>query len=222
MGPVPATNITIRGKPLDSYGNLWVVLPDNQDLDVTPQAKGVDFYTFTEPTPSKQCAPMRLDFSDRPFVFTNEFSTSGYCGSFTLQAVCRWGWGTNDWYPLATFSWGYDVDTNGQQHPHQYTANSGCGTIIVDSLTNYFNNTYYTNTIYHGPGIHLMAHYIGCCDGGELNWVQSYTEYRNGVLAATNKPDPGSNPPYYFNQSEIITNLFDYTDYTDWFNGSCP
>jgi hypothetical protein len=38
---------------LDADGNLWVVLPDNQDLDVTPFVKGKDFLTFTEPPPTK-------------------------------------------------------------------------------------------------------------------------------------------------------------------------
>ncbi len=46
--PVLPQNIQIMGESLDTNGNLYVVLPDNDTLDVTPQLQGVDYYTFTE------------------------------------------------------------------------------------------------------------------------------------------------------------------------------
>ncbi len=48
MGPIPAGNIKIMGKPLGNDGNLWTTLRDNiPDLDVTPYVAGKDYYTFT-------------------------------------------------------------------------------------------------------------------------------------------------------------------------------
>jgi len=39
---------------LNSHGNKWIALPDNSPpIDVTPTVSGVDYYTFTEPTPTK-------------------------------------------------------------------------------------------------------------------------------------------------------------------------
>jgi hypothetical protein len=219
-GAIDPTTITIDGKALDSSGNMYEVLADNTTRDVTPTVTGNDYYTFTVGE-SKQCAPMRLNFSDNPWVPPDWFTNSGYSGYFTLQAVCRTGWGTNDWYPLATFSWGYDVDTSGLQHPHPYATNSGCGTIIVDSFSDYYTNS---GTC---PGVSIKAHYIGCCDGGELNWIQSYTDFHNGIQATTNAPDPDpDSPPYYFGPGsgygKIGYYLSDYTDIEDWINGSCP
>ena len=222
---IPPQSIQIMGENLDASGNVYVALQDGDEVDVTPYVKGEDYYAFNV-NKAEGCAPMELNFSDMPYAHTNNFSTGGYTGNFTLQAVCRWGWGTNDWYPLATFTWGYDVDANGQQHPHQYTTNSGCNAIIVDSFTNYFNDTEYTNIDMHGPGVHLTAHYIGCCDNGELNWVQTYVDVINGVQLPPQNDwgDTNKTCIYYWTPSEVenVTNLSDYTDYEDWINGTCP
>lgn len=43
---IDPTQIQILGKNLDTNGVLYTILPDGQDLDVTPQVKGADFYTF--------------------------------------------------------------------------------------------------------------------------------------------------------------------------------
>jgi hypothetical protein len=215
---IPFDRITVAGQRLDTNGIAYGVFPDNAQVDCTPDTSA-PFYGFTVGA-SKQCAPMRLNFSDRPWVAPYEFSNSGYTVYFTLEAVCNKDWGTNDPDTLATISWGYDVDTNGQQHQHPYATNSGCGTIIVDSFDNYNTNTSYGNNC---PGVHLTAHYIGCCDDGDLNWVQHYTEYTNGVQAAANQLDTWNPPsPYYFETNEIQNFLSDYTDYEDWINGSCP
>lgn len=48
---VPMPEIRIDGKALGSDGNLWRTYANNTTVDVTPRAKGKDFYTFTvEPT----------------------------------------------------------------------------------------------------------------------------------------------------------------------------
>ncbi len=47
--PLPTIHpqdIQILGESLDTNGNLYAVIPDNDTLDVTPQVKGVDYYTF--------------------------------------------------------------------------------------------------------------------------------------------------------------------------------
>jgi hypothetical protein len=44
--PIPAQSITIMGQALDINSNVYVVLPDNQDIDVTPRVQNKDFYTF--------------------------------------------------------------------------------------------------------------------------------------------------------------------------------
>jgi hypothetical protein len=43
---IPPTSITVDGKALGSDGNLYVVLPDNDERDVTPKVGGVDYYNF--------------------------------------------------------------------------------------------------------------------------------------------------------------------------------
>ncbi|MEI7940523.1 MAG: hypothetical protein WCK27_27915, partial [Verrucomicrobiota bacterium] len=45
--PVPPGQIQVGGGVLGSDGNRWVVLPDGQDLNITPRVKGNFFYTFT-------------------------------------------------------------------------------------------------------------------------------------------------------------------------------
>jgi hypothetical protein len=44
--PIPAESVTVMGKPLGSDSNLWVALPDNADIDVTPRVQNKEFYTF--------------------------------------------------------------------------------------------------------------------------------------------------------------------------------
>ena len=46
MRGIDPTQIQIMGKYLNTNGVLYTILPDGQDLDVTPQVKGKDFYTF--------------------------------------------------------------------------------------------------------------------------------------------------------------------------------
>ena len=43
---IDPTQVWIRGQHLDTNGNTYIVLPDGQDLDVTPQVPGLVFYTF--------------------------------------------------------------------------------------------------------------------------------------------------------------------------------
>jgi hypothetical protein len=43
---VPPRNITVMAQALYADTNLWIVLPDAVDLDVTPYVAGADFYTM--------------------------------------------------------------------------------------------------------------------------------------------------------------------------------
>jgi len=45
--PVPPEQIEMAGGALGNDGNRWVLLPDGQDLPITPRVKGNQFYTFT-------------------------------------------------------------------------------------------------------------------------------------------------------------------------------
>ena len=44
---IPPQQVTILGVPENSDGNVWVSLPDGDQVDVTPQAQGVPFYVTT-------------------------------------------------------------------------------------------------------------------------------------------------------------------------------
>jgi hypothetical protein len=44
---IATQNITIMGQSPGSDGNVYVVLPDNTEEDVTPKVAGVNYYTFT-------------------------------------------------------------------------------------------------------------------------------------------------------------------------------
>ena len=46
--PIQPQDIKIMGKNLDSDGNLYVLLPDGEDPDLTPQVDGVDFYSWSD------------------------------------------------------------------------------------------------------------------------------------------------------------------------------
>jgi hypothetical protein len=41
---VPPGRVTILGQPQNSDGFVWIVLPDGEEVDVTPQALGVSYY----------------------------------------------------------------------------------------------------------------------------------------------------------------------------------
>jgi hypothetical protein len=51
--PVDPTQIQILGKNEDTNGNVYVLLPDGDTQDATPQVKGKDYYTWTGPSVAK-------------------------------------------------------------------------------------------------------------------------------------------------------------------------
>jgi hypothetical protein len=186
--PIPAQGITIGGLGnLRSDGTLWVALPDNQDIDVTPRVQNKDFYTFNV-SQSKQCAPVKIDFSDGPSC-----NLRPYHVDFNLAVVCNKDWGTNDFTTITSITWGYSIDTNGVVNLHTPTGNGSpgdCGNIVVTSFTSTNDNG--------NPGAVIQAYYVGCCDDGDLNWVQTVTDdsnLPNGKTLPFN--DPGPLPPYY-------------------------
>jgi hypothetical protein len=108
--------------------------------------------------------------------------------NFTLEAVCVPG--TNNtstnfstsYTSLASMTWSISVDTNGTET----ITKSGDGspgavnTIVVTS---------FTDTSRSGAhGANIQAHFTGCCDNGQLNWVQTIT--------SDSQPLPGKTPPY--------------------------
>lgn len=44
--PILPQQICVDGQCLDANGNAYLILPDNSEIDVTPQVDGIDFYTF--------------------------------------------------------------------------------------------------------------------------------------------------------------------------------
>ena len=74
----------------------------------------------------------------------------------------------------------------------------------------------------------MKAHYIGCCDDGDLRWVQ-YIIAENPVTAGKSVPyydvvPPFSKFPYVYGPDYTykLNLYYDYTDYIDWLNGLCP
>lgn len=52
--PVPPESISIGGYGnLDTNGDLYVQLPDDQDVDITPRVDGMDYFIYGVPTPQK-------------------------------------------------------------------------------------------------------------------------------------------------------------------------
>lgn len=45
---IPVQQIVIDGTPLNSNGYVYKIYPDNTSVDVTPQVKGVNYFTFNE------------------------------------------------------------------------------------------------------------------------------------------------------------------------------
>ena len=150
------------GKPLGSDGNLWVLLPDNTNLDVTPIVAGVDYYTFVEPMPSEY----KLAITANVFTLSNSVATNGanFCVgqnvSFSLAGLptdgsviatnFQWTLGgtyVNKWIaPVADGSDTYVNDTNllknavlqtnwwisGGYNPLTYQASVSCDLIFTN------------------------------------------------------------------------------------------
>jgi hypothetical protein len=229
---VPKKAIRMLGKYANQDGEVLKSLKDNEEVNLGLWCPGIKHYNAGAGIVSKECAPKRLDFRDRPCAPSWCYTSGVYACYFTLRAVCNKDWGTNYDTPPTTINWGYTVDTSGQPQPQPFTNNGApgsCGTIIVDSFAPYTNTDVGPNPYYGNHGMILDAHYIGCCDDGELNWVQTYTEYRNGIIFTNNAAD-GFAAPYYYEPDSIPdppkyhigNHLSDYKDYENWLQGLCP
>jgi hypothetical protein len=190
---VPMTNITILNKALDIYGNVYLALPDNDvGLVVTPQVKGVDYYTFTEPSPARSCAPVKVRFYDAP---TRSHQPAGWFS--TLQLVCTGSDDPSDpnytnYVPtvIASITYGFQLDSGLNVIPQYPSGDTNL--IVIDA----FN----VDPPAARLGIEIRAHYIGCCDH-ILNWVQTLNTtnpppYQS--LNQTNFNDHCCFPPYYY------------------------
>ena len=190
-------DITIDGKALDSSGNMYEVLADNVTRDVTPRAKK-DYYTFTVGE-AESCAQVMLTFGDTPARPPNSWPCDW---SATLEVGCPNSLGSTNYASLASIHYGFSVDTNGIvtiQTPTGGGSPGSCGTIVV--TTNGVNYPVLSGVTNHG--ILIAAYYIGCCDGGTLNWVQTIITSAPTGNNPTNSPYNDHSPycdnaPYYW------------------------
>jgi len=215
MENVPPTEITVAGKALDANGNVYFVWEDNTTHDVTPRANA-RYYTFTVGA-SKQCAPVKIRFSDNP-----EISSDGWPCSFrfTLRVVCH-----NDWNPLnmptvlKEVNWGYDIDASGHATVIPPTGNGSmgdCGEIVI---TEYSGRDHFTDPDHPGvdvSGAELEAYYIGCC-GNDLNWVQIVTtdSLHTNHVPRFDGPPGWPYPPYYYGPPDSSWAPLDQSDYSN-------
>jgi hypothetical protein len=219
-GPgIPNDQIIVGGKQLDTNGVVWKVYPDGKTIDVTPQANA-PLYSFTEPPPSKQCAPVEIDFLDQPRRPNN--LVPGWSWEATLTAVADPGNGQPS-IALASISYGFSFNANGNMtgNPPPSSWHSGiCGAVVID------NFQYAVFTSEGRTGAKFEAHYIGCQDLGELKWIQTITSDNRPVDSTEAAQLPhyndhlGSSGPFYYGPGDLPS--YDYTDYADWLNGSCP
>jgi len=125
-----------------------------------------------------------ITFDDSPSDGATPWSVS-----FKLEAVCVSG--TNNvatnysqtYTSLASITWGIDVAANGV-----VTLNKA-----GDDNTGDINKivvTQFTDTSAGGThSAHIAAYFIGCCDSGQMNWVQTITKDTD--------PLPGKTIPYF-------------------------
>jgi hypothetical protein len=167
---IPCPSISVAGHDLDSGCTMREAFQDGIDVDVTPQV-GAPMYSFTVGLIAEDCAPVELTFEDAPYrLFNYSYplnpATWPWQWSATLSVVCNVG----DKYPgdsipssLASITYGFTMDTNGT-----VTLNPPSGDtnqiVIISFIPNVDDS---------GGGIDIEAYYIGCCDDGSLNWVQT-------------------------------------------------
>ncbi len=145
--------------------------------------------TDTSKTKNFVVRQTKITFDDTPSRLTNDWPVTWMA---RLEAVCVTG--TNNvstnysttYTSLASLTWGFSINANGVVT----MTNSGGGTpgqvgVIVVTGTTANNGTAATNSV---AGMTLEAYYIGCCENGTLNWVQTIT--------ATSHPLGGNTPPY--------------------------
>lgn len=104
-----------------------------------------------------------------------------------LEAVCRKSNSTN-YDSLGSIEWGCDVDSSGHAtvYPTAPISTIPIGQIVARAVPN--NDYMVPGDPNHYAGALMMAFYIGCCDGGSLNWVQTVLE--------DSWPPNGQVPPY--------------------------
>jgi hypothetical protein len=135
--PLSPTTITILGQPLGADGNLWMVLPDGAERDVTPCVPKCDYCSFTYPTPSKY-TPI-ISWSGGPPITNAQNVVVGQ----KISLTCGWkdGYGPT----ISNYSWtvpGYAISnfyispdplqTNGYPIPLTIKTNADIGFYWVD------------------------------------------------------------------------------------------
>jgi hypothetical protein len=155
MQGIPSTSITVMRKTLGSDGNLYKMLPANDDCDVTPKVDGKDFYTFgvgaTKYTPYITANGANLDNETPEFCVGQgvTFALNGLPGF--VDAVGHWnlpGNFVNEPFPYSSSCTSYRRNDNllaitGQNltTPCWYVNQPG-GTVGVNANLHFSNGQY--------------------------------------------------------------------------------
>jgi len=176
--------VQIRGQHLDANGVTYIVLPDGQDLDVTPQVPGMEFYVFGVSGQKYALTILASSSTTNADLSTN---APEFCVGQTVSFVPSWSPETPP-FTNATYYWHLPDKYVNQQTNYSST----CTTYIknTDLLTNRTTSVWYVN----GSG-------GDCSIGMSLQFANgrnvpiaaagSFSVYRPTV----NQPDP--NGPFH-------------------------
>ena len=118
--PIAWTNIQILRSALGSDGNLWKLLPDNMEVDVTPKVPGVDYFGFGVNT---QEYTLTITANGKDLSVTNP----EFCVGQKVSLQATWnpslpsGTQTSyDWFASLDYlnSWIPPVTSDGSEFPH--------------------------------------------------------------------------------------------------------
>ena len=184
MQAIKPTLVQIRGQHLDTNGIVYLVLPDGQDLDVTPQVPGVEFYTFGVGGQKYNLTILASSSTTNADLSTN---TPEFCVGQTVSFVPSWSPETPP-FTNATYYW--HLPSKFVNEPYAYSTYCNSYRLNKDLLTNRTTSVWYVN----GSG-------GDCSVGMSLQFANgqtlpiaaagSFTVYRPTV----NKPDP--NGPFH-------------------------
>ena len=181
--PILPQSITIMKRPLDTNGNLYVVLPDNTTQVVTPIVKGVDYYTFTENQQKYLC--YFTAFAEEPNPGYGRWAAYSLGSSF---GHCWWEF--TSFIPPEAFS---ALGVKNYSYLLEF-CNTPVGYFPVD------NNAF-------ALGI-PMPGYVKVPGGADETVHRTFTigfnQLTNGLTFSANL---ASNPPYYYLYSQNCTTM---------------
>jgi hypothetical protein len=141
---VPPGQVEMDGGALGSDGNRWVVLPDAQELNITPQVKGNKFYTFTA-TAQKYKLHIVVDDGARqtPLAEDRVTPTAHYCVGQYLAFLPMWRPSVPPGISKQVIQWGFDgnyVNDSWQLSRWVTTPEDPIGHLEYYGSLNYTNN----------------------------------------------------------------------------------